>query len=93
MANVIANVEELRDFGRKLNRLAEQVRVNFNTANQEMQRIGETWRDGNHVQFKEQFSKDTKKINEIADRMIEYNRYIEQISRILGNYNETKMKE
>lgn len=86
----VRNVQELKQFGNDLKRMSEQLSAAFHAAENKMNRVCEGWNDTSNQKFMTIFMKDAKQIDEIANRMIEYSKFIGKSADILEMYLNNK---
>jgi uncharacterized protein YukE len=55
MSQAIVDPAELRRFAHNLKRFGEDLRLNLSGLHAQMLRLGETWRDQEHLRFVEEF--------------------------------------
>jgi hypothetical protein len=72
----VRSVQDLKQFGSDLKRLSEQLSNAFHAAEKKMNRVCEGWNDTSNQKFMTEFQKDAKQIDEIANRMVEYAKFI-----------------
>lgn len=87
----VRNVQELKQFGSDLKRLSEQLSAAFHAAENKMNRVCEGWNDISNQKFMTTFQRDSKQIDEIANRMIEYSMFIGKSADILEMYINNKL--
>lgn len=86
----VRNVQELKQFGKDLGRLGEQLKATFHAAEQKMKNVCEGWNDNVNQKFMEAFSKDAKEIDQISERMAQFSQFIGKSSEILEMYQNNK---
>jgi len=87
----VKNVGELKQFGSDLKRLSEQLSAAFHAAEKKMNRVCEGWNDVSNQKFMNAFQKDAKQIDEIANRMVEYSKFIGKSAEILEMYRSNRI--
>ena len=87
----VRNVQELKQFGNDLKRLSEQLSAAFHAAEKKMNRVCEGWNDNSNQKFMTAFEKDAKQIDEIANRMVEYAKFIGKSVDILEMYRSNRI--
>ena len=87
----VRNVQELKQFGSDLKRLSEQLSNAFHAAEKRMNHVCEGWTDTSNQKFMNAFQKDAKQIDEIANRMVEYAKFIGKSSEILEMYRSIRI--
>ena len=73
------------------NRLSEQLSNAFHAAEKRMNHVCEGWTDTSNQKFMNAFQKDAKQIDEIANRMVEYAKFIGKSSEILEMYRSIRI--
>lgn len=86
----VRNVQELKQFGSDLKRLSEQLSAAFHSAEKRMNRVCEGWNDNVNQKFMTEFQKDSKQIDDIANRMVEYAKFIGKSAEILDMYRNNR---
>ena len=87
----VRNVQELKQFGSDLKRLSEQLSNAFHAAEKKMNQVCEGWNDNANQKFMTAFGKDAKQIDEIANRMVEYAKFIGKSVEILEMYRSNRI--
>ncbi len=86
----VRNVQELKQFGKDLKKLSEQLSATFHAAEKKMHQVCEGWNDNVNQKFMGEFSKDAKEIDQIAQRMANFSQFIGKSSEILDMYQHNK---
>ena len=87
----VRNIQELKQFGSDLKRLSEQLSNAFHSAEKKMNRVCDGWNDTSNQKFMTAFEKDAKQIDEIANRMVEYAKFIGKSAEILEMYRSNRI--
>jgi len=87
----VRNVQELKQFGKDLKQLSEQLSATFHAAEKKMAQVCEGWNDKVNQKFMEEFSKDAKEIDQISSRMAAFAQFIGKSSEILEIYKHNRM--
>ena len=87
----VKSIPNLRQFGRDLNLLSDQLTNAYHAANRKMQVVCEGWNDQVNAKFMQEFQKDEKQIEEIASHMKEFAAFINKSCDILDMYHNIKM--
>lgn len=86
----VRNVQELKQFGKDLKKLSDQLAATFHAAEKKMNQVCEGWNDDVNKKFMEEFSKDAKEIDQISARMTNFSQFITKSSEILEMYQHNR---
>lgn len=87
----VRSIPQLKQFGRDLGVLSEQLSSAYHAANRKMQVVCEGWNDQVNAKFMQEFQKDEKQIDEIAAHMKEFSAFINKSCEILEMYQSTRL--
>ena len=87
----VRSIPQLKQFGRDLGVLSEQLSAAYHAANRKMQTVCEGWNDQVNMKFMQEFQKDEKQIDEIAAHMKEFATFINKSCEILEMYQSTRL--
>lgn len=87
----VRNIANLKQFGRDLNTLSDQLSAAFHATNRKMQAVCEGWNDQVNTKFMNEFQKDEKEIDQIAARMKEFSAFIAKSCEILEMYQHSRL--
>lgn len=87
----VRSIPNLRQFGRDLSVLSEQLANAYHAANRKMQVVCDGWNDQVNQKFMQEFQKDEKQIDEIAARMKEFSAFINKSCDILELYQNVRL--
>ena len=87
----VRNVQELKQFGRDLKKLSEQLSATFRAAEKKMTQVCEGWNDNVNQKFMEEFSRDAREIDQISERMEKFALFISKSSEILEMYQQNRL--
>ena len=87
----VRSIPNLRQFGRDLSVLSEQLTTAYHAANRKMQMVCEGGTDQVNMKFMQEFQKDEKQIDEIAARMKDFSAFINKSCDILEMYHNIRM--
>ena len=83
----VRSIPELKQFGRDLGVLSEQLSAAYHAANRKMHAVCEGWNDQVNTKFMQEFQKD----DEIAAHMKEFSTFIKKSCEILETYQSTRL--
>lgn len=87
----VRSIPNLKQFGRDLNVLSEQLSAAYHAANRKMQIVCEGWNDKVNAKFMQEFQKDEQQIDQIAARMKEFSSFIAKSCEILEMYQNIRI--
>ncbi len=87
----VRSIPNLRQFGRDLSTLSEQLTAAYHAANRKMQVVCEGWTDQVNMKFMQEFQKDEKQIDEIAAHMKDFSAFINKSCDILEMYQNVRL--
>lgn len=87
----VRNVQDLKQFGRDLKKLSEQLSATFQAAEKKMTQVCEGWNDSVNQKFMAEFSRDAREIDQISGRMEQFARFIAKSSEILEMYQQNRL--
>lgn len=92
MGNIkIKDIAELRDFGRNLQQLGEQM---YNMMIQAQHRLNYenefNWHDDNSELFQSHFEESVKQVKKMSEEFSDYNSYVQKICDIADEYNANR---
>lgn len=82
----IRNIAELRDFGKSLQQLGEQMYNMMIQAQNTLNVISEGWHDDNNELFRSHFEESLKQVNKMSEEFSDYNSYVQKICDIADEY-------
>ena len=87
----VRSIPQLKQFGKDLNTLSEQLTAAYHAATRKMQTVCEGWNDQVNMKFMQEFQKDEKQIDEIAAHMKQFSSFINKSCEILEMYQNTRL--
>ena len=82
----VRSVPELRDFGRQVQRMGEQMYSVMTQAQRRMNYVSEGWHDDINDKFKVRFNQSVQIIKRMSDEFRQYNEYLQRQCEILDQY-------
>lgn len=89
----VRSIDALSTFGKKLQKLGENMCTAMQNAQREMHTVSEGWQDDVNDAFKKQFDESVKTVNRMSEEFKQYNAYVQKECEILKQYNSTRMKK
>lgn len=87
----VRNIAELKQFGKDLMKLSEQLATAFHSAEVKMHNVCDGWNDNVNIKFMTEFQKDAKEIDKIALRMQDFSKFISKSCEILDLYHHIRL--
>lgn len=88
----VRSIPDLMQFGKDLKMLSEQLSTAFHYTEQKMRTVCDGWNDQVNIKFMEEFEKDTKEIDKIAEKMTQFSQFIDRSCSILEMYQQNRMR-
>lgn len=82
----VRSVPELRDFGKNLQKMGEQMYSVMTQAQRRMNYVSEGWHDDINEKFKVRFNESVQMIKRMSDEFRQYNEYLQRQCDILDQY-------
>ena len=82
----VRSVPELRNFGKQLQQMGEQMYGVMINAQRRMNYVSEGWQDDKNERFKVVFDQSVKMIKKMSDEFARYNDYLQKQCNILDQY-------
>ena len=86
----VRNIAELKQFGNDLKYLSEQMAYAFLVTENKMHQVCEGWNDEVNLKFMNEFQRNVKEINKIADNMLDFSTFIAKSCEFLEMYRNIK---
>lgn len=87
----VKSVPALRDFGRQVQQMGEQMYNLMLQAQKRMNYVSEGWRDDQNDRFKVRFDESVQMIKKMSEDFTAYNQYITKACDILEGYKENRL--
>lgn len=85
----VKDIDQLREFAQYLQWLSGSMVDEFSKASSMMAAANENWHDDENARFMDEFSGSVNQINQIAERMDEYSRFVLRKCEILDLYHNS----
>ena len=82
----VRSVPELRDFGKNLQKMGEQMYGVMTQAQQRMNTVSEGWHDDNNEKFKVRFAESVQMIKKMSEEFRVYNEFLQRQCDVLDQY-------
>jgi hypothetical protein len=82
----VRSVPELRDFGKNLQKMGEQMYGVMTQAQQRMNYVSEGWHDDNNEKFKVRFAESVQMIKKMSEEFRVYNEFLQRQCDVLDQY-------
>lgn len=87
----VRSVPELRDFGKNLQKMGEQMYGVMTQAQRRMNYVSEGWHDDNNEKFKVRFNESVQMIKKMSEEFRQYNEYLQRQCDILDQYKGNRL--
>lgn len=87
----VRSIPELKQFGRDLKILSEQLSATFHATQKKMQVVCEGWNDQVNQKFMDEFQRNTVEIDKISEQMIKFSQFIDKSCNILEMYQQNRL--
>ena len=87
----VRSVPELRDFGKQLQQMGEQMYGVMTQAQRRMNYVSEGWHDDNNEKFKARFAESVQMIKKMSEEFTAYNEYLQRQCDILDQYKGNRL--
>lgn len=88
----VRSVPELRDFGRQVQQMGEQMYRVMTQAQNRMNNVSEGWHDEINEKFKARFNESVQIIKRMSDEFRQYNEFLQRQCEILDQYKANRLK-
>lgn len=88
----VRSVSDLRNFGKQLQQMGENMCNVMLQAQQRMNYVSEGWHDDINDKFKQRFEESVKMIRKMSEEFKQYNEYLKRQCDILDQYKGNTMK-
>ena len=82
----VKSVPDLRDFGKNLQKMGEQMYGVMTQAQQRMNYVSEGWNDTNNEKFKARFAESVQMIKKMSEEFRVYNEFLQRQCDVLDQY-------
>ena len=86
----VRSVNDLREFGRQIQQMGEQMSNVMIQAQRRMNYVCEGWHDDSNDKFKAQFDESVRVVQKMSQQFTEYSQYIKRITDILNSYKNVR---
>lgn len=87
----VRSVPDLRDFGKQVQRMGEQMYNVMTQAQRRMNYVSEGWQDDINDKFKVRFNESVQIIKRMSDEFKQYNEYLQRQCDILEQYKANRL--
>ena len=87
----VRSVPELRDFGKQLQLMGEQMYNVMTQAQQRMNYVSEGWHDDNNEKFKVRFAESVQMIKKMSEEFKVYNEFLQRQCDVLDQYKGNRL--
>ncbi len=88
----VKSVPDLRDFGKNLQKMGEQMYGVMTQAQRRMNYVSEGWNDTNNEKFKARFAESVQMIKKMSEEFSAYNEWLQRECDILDQYTSNALK-
>lgn len=87
----VKNVSDLRNFGKQVQQMGEQMSNVMSQAQRRMNQVCEGWHDATNEKFKTRFAESVKMIQKMSEDFRTYNEFLTKTCDILDQYKGNKL--
>jgi len=88
----IRNVDELKEFGKQISQLGDQMNAVMSQAHSRLAAVSEGWHDETNERFKVRFEESVKQVRQMSEDFKKYAEYIRTTCDILEQYKANKLR-
>ena len=87
----VKSIPDLRDFGKNLQKMGEQMYGVMTQAQRRMNQVSEGWHDDNNERFKTRFAESVQMIKKMSEEFRTYNEFLQRQCDILDQYTSNRL--
>ena len=87
----VRSVPELREFGKQLQQMGEQMYNVMTQAQRRMNYVSEGWHDDNNEKFKIRFAESVQMIKKMSEEFKVYNEFLQRQCDVLDQYKGNRL--